>query len=58
MALGDETGAIIYRKLYTKLFTSITDALEELERLNVGQARETLCRAQQEAEELYLDSGE
>ena len=47
-----------YQKLYTKLFNAMTDALEELERLNVGQARETLCRAQQEAEELYLNSGE
>ena len=47
-----------YQKLYTKLFNAITDALEELDRMNVGQARDILCRAQQEAEELYLDAEE
>ena len=45
-----------YQKLYTKLFNAITDALEELELLNVGQTRDILRRAQQEAEEQYLDS--
>lgn len=47
-----------YQKLYTKRFNSITDALEELERLNVGAAKDLLRRAQQEAEEQYLDSEE
>ena len=45
-----------YQKLYTKPFNAITDGLEELERLNVGQARDILRRARQEAEEQYLDS--
>ena len=53
-----ENGAINYQKLYTNLFNSITDALEELERLNVGQARDILRRAQQETEELYLKAEE
>jgi len=43
-----------YKKLYYKLFNAVTDALEALEQLNVGQAKELLLRAQQEAEELYL----
>ena len=43
-----------YQKLYTTLFNAITDALEELEVFHIGQAKELLCRAQQEAEELYL----
>jgi len=43
-----------YKKLYYKLFNAVTDALEALEQLNVGQAKELLLRAQQETEELYL----
>ena len=47
-----------YQKLYANLFNSITDALEELERLNVGRAAELLRRAQQETEEAYLNAEE
>jgi len=47
-----------YQQLYTKLFNAATDALEALEQLNVGQARDILRRAQQEAEEEYLSSEE
>lgn len=47
-----------YQKHYTKLFNAITDALNALDRLNVGQAREILCKAQQEAEEDYLTAEE
>ena len=47
-----------YQKLYTKLFNAITDALEALEQLNVGEAKDLLRRAQQEAEEDYLSSEE
>ena len=49
---------IDYQKLYTKLFNAITDALEALEQLNVGEAKDLLRRAQQEAEEDYLSSEE
>jgi len=49
---------IDYQKLYTKLFNAATDALEALEQLNVGQAKNILRRAQQEAEEEYLSSEE
>ena len=44
-----------YQKLYTRLFNGITDALEELERMNVGRAQELLRTAQQETEEAYLE---
>ena len=47
-----------YQKLYTKLFNAITDALEALEQLNVGEAKDLLRRAQQEAEEEYLSAEE
>lgn len=44
-----------YQKLYSKLFNAITDALEQLSRQNIGSARDILIRAQQEAEEIYLE---
>ena len=48
-----------YQKLYTKLFNAATDALEALDALNIGLAKELLQQAQQEAEELYImESGE
>ena len=43
-----------YRKLYTLLFNTVTDAVEELEDLNIGAAKERLISAQQQAEELYI----
>ena len=56
MTLTGENCEINYQKLYTKLFNAATDALEALEQLNVGQAEDILRRAQQEAEELYLNT--
>ncbi len=47
-----------YQKPYTTMFNAATDALEALEEMNVGQAREILRQAQQEAEELFLSQGE
>lgn len=47
-----------YAKMYTLLFNAATDALEELERLNVGAAKERQWTAQQAAEELYVAGGE
>ena len=44
-----------YRKLYTLLFNTVTDAVEELEDLNIGAAKERLISAQQQAEEFYID---
>ena len=45
-----------YQKLYTLLFNAVTDALEDLERLNIGAAKARLIAAQQQAEELYMDT--
>ena len=48
-----------YQKLYALLFNAVTDALEEMEKLNFGRAKELLIAAQQAAEEAYIgeDSG-
>lgn len=43
-----------YQKMYLKLFNRVTDALEQMAAQNFGQARQTLIRAQQETEELYV----
>ncbi|MBP3493034.1 MAG: hypothetical protein J6J83_00305 [Oscillospiraceae bacterium] len=48
----------MYQKMYCRLFNAVTDALEELERQNYGQAKERLILAQQECEELYLQETE
>ena len=45
-----------YQKMYTTLFNAITDALEELEKQNVGLAREMLIAAQQKTEEMYIEA--
>ena len=47
-----------YQKLYTLLFNAVTDAVEELEVLNVGRAKNLLIAAQRQAEEQYLESEE
>lgn len=43
-----------YQTLYYKLFNACTDALDDLESQNFGQAKSRLIAAQQEAEEQYL----
>ena len=43
-----------YQKLYALLFNAVTDALEEMEKLNFGRAKELLVTAQQTAEEAYI----
>ena len=45
-----------YQKLYTLLFNGITDALEDMERMDFGRAKERLMAAQQEAEEAYMEA--
>ena len=45
----------IYEKMYTTLFNAVTDALEQLEARDPAAAADTLRRAQQSAEELYLE---
>ena len=43
-----------YKKLYFHLFGVIADAVEELEKQNLGTAKELLIKAMQEAEEKYM----
>lgn len=43
-----------YKKGYLLLFNCITDALQQMERMNFGQARELLVKGQQRGEELFL----
>ena len=40
---------------YTALFNRITDAIAAIDRLNIGLAREILIKAQQDAEETFLE---
>ena len=47
-----------HQKLYTLLFNAVTDALEDMERMDFGRAKARLIRAQQEAEEKYMEDGE
>ena len=48
-----------YQKLYALLFNAVTDALDAMEQMNFGRAKELLITAQQAAEEVYIgeDSG-
>ena len=44
----------MYRQMYFMLFNAITDAVEQLEQCNYGQAADLLKQAQAAAEEVYL----
>ena len=44
-----------YQKMYLLLFNAITDALEEMEKQNYGEAAELLRKAQADAEEIYIE---
>lgn len=44
-----------YEKMYKLLFNRITDALTELDKYNVGTAKEILIKAHQDAEEIYIN---
>ena len=43
-----------YEKLYHLLFNAITDAVEQMESQNYGDAKELLVAAQQKVEEIYI----
>ena len=45
---------IDYQKLYTTLFNSLTDAIEEMDTHNFGNAKKIIIKAQQDAEQMYL----
>lgn len=48
----------LYKKMYFTLFNAITDALQKLDEHDSLQAQETLKRAQQQSEEMYMKAGE
>lgn len=45
----------MFQRMYFLLFNRITDAVRALERGDVVQAEAILVRAQQDAEELYME---
>ena len=45
-----------YEKMYHLLFNAITDALEQMEKQNLGSTKDLLTTAQQKAEEIYMES--
>ena len=48
-----------YEKMYHLLFNAITDALEQMEKQNLGSAKDLLTTAQQKTEEIrQLTRGE
>ena len=47
-----------FPKYYTLLFNAVTDAIEDVDQKNYGAARARLVKAQQDAEEAYLDAGD
>ena len=47
-----------FPKYYTLLFNAVTDALEDIDQKNFGAARARLVKAQQDAEDAYLDAEE
>lgn len=47
-----------YQKMYVTLFNAVTDALNELDKLNIDSAKERLKRAQIQTEEMFMSQGE
>ena len=47
-----------FPKYYTLLFNAVTDAIRDLDNQNYGAARARLVKAQQDAEDAYLDAGD
>ena len=45
-----------YQKLYTTLFNAITDALEQMDALEIAKAKRILIEAQQMTEEQYINT--
>ena len=48
----------MFKRMYLRLFNRITDAIEALEHGDVAQAKAILIRAQQDAEQQYIESEE
>ena len=47
-----------YKAMYLQLFNAVTDSIEALTAQNFGQAKEILVKAQQDAEEYYMEHEE
>lgn len=47
-----------FPKYYTRLFNGITDAIEALQEQHYIKAQDILIKAQQDAEEMYLEDGD
>jgi hypothetical protein len=47
-----------FEKLYKILFNSITDAVLCIDTCNYGMARSSLIKAQQDAENIFIEDGE
>ena len=47
-----------YKTMYFRLFNAVTDAVEELQKLNFGAAAEILKAAQQTGEDSYVEAAE
>ena len=47
-----------YRKMYHVLFNGVTQAIRQLENDDVLGAAQTLITAQQQTEEIYMDTAE
>lgn len=47
---------INYEKLYHMMFNAATNAISALDKSNYGAARALLVKAQQDAEELYIET--
>ena len=45
-----------YKTMYFRLFNAVTDAVEELQKLNFGAAAEILKAAQQAGEDSYVEA--
>ena len=43
-----------YNKMYLLLFNAISDALEQMQSQNYGNAKDMLIAAQQKAEDIYI----
>ena len=48
----------MYKEMYYHLFNAVTDAIDALTKGNTMQARWILVKAQQDCEEIYLESEE
>ena len=46
-----------FRKMYFTASAAIAEALESLDELNIGEAKETLRKAQLHTEEIYMREG-